>query len=634
MATLELPSPQLIRFGVFELDPQTGELRRQGVRVKLQEQSLLILLALLENPRRVVTREDLRKRIWPENTFVEFDQGLYSALARLRDALRDSAENPRFIETLPRRGYRFIAPIETVPAASPEPAATQAVPRKSSRRYLTLAATAAALLACSALLFFASGRWHSLGGTPSIRSVAVLPLENLSGDPAQNFFADAMTEALTTELARGSSLRVISRTSSTRYKETHKSLPEIAQELKVDAIVEGSVLRSGDQVRITADLVRADDDRHLWTETFERNLTDILRLQREVAQAIAQNVSAEVGANRLAQAKPVAAIDPQAYEAYINGVAARGNSWGFATKSALERSVRFYEEAIQKQPDFAPAHMGLAEAYMTLGEFRGLPTMVAYGRSKAELAKALALDDSLPRAQAFLANLTWRFDWDWQAADKQLREAIKRNPTDIDAHCYLAMTLFWRHRREEASSELAAVQALDPVKSHPIAEAAMNFHFRDYPRMLEAIQRIVETDADDWVVHYLMAVAYDGLHRPQEAIPEYRRAVTLSLGDQDALAGLTHGYVGNHQPAEANAILHDLLKQSKSTYVSKYMIAAIYASLDKKDEAFQYLDQAFQERSSDLIFFIYCDLRIDSLRSDPRFANLLARMGLPQRWTE
>jgi Tfp pilus assembly protein PilF len=194
--------------------------------------------------------------------------------------------------------------------------------------------------------------------------------------------------------------------------------------------------------------------------------------------------------------------------------------------------------------------------------------------------------------------------------------------------------LFWRHRREEASSELAAVQALDPVKSHPIAEAAMNFHLRDYPRMLEAIQRIVETDADDWVVHYLMAVAYDGLHRPQEAIPEYRRAVTLSLGDQDALAGLTHGYVGNHQPAEANAILHDLLKQSKSTYVSKYMIAAIYASLDKKDEAFQYLDQAFQERSSDLIFFIYCDLRIDSLRSDPRFANLLARMGLPQRWTE
>jgi Tfp pilus assembly protein PilF len=162
----------------------------------------------------------------------------------------------------------------------------------------------------------------------------------------------------------------------------------------------------------------------------------------------------------------------------------------------------------------------------------------------------------------------------------------------------------------------------------------MNFHLRDYPRMLEAIQRIVETDADDWVVHYLMAVAYDGLHRPQEAIPEYRRAVTLSLGDQDALAGLTHGYVGNHQPAEANAILHDLLKQSKSTYVSKYMIAAIYASLDKKDEAFQYLDQAFQERSSDLIFFIYSDLRIDSLRSDPRFANLLARMGLPQRWTE
>jgi TolB-like protein/DNA-binding winged helix-turn-helix (wHTH) protein/Tfp pilus assembly protein PilF len=634
MATLELPSPQLIRFGVFELDPQTGELRRQGIRVKLQEQPLLILLALLENPGRVVTREDLHKRIWPENTFVEFDHGLYSALARLRDALRDSAENPRFIETLPRRGYRFIAPIETVPAASPGPAATQAVPRKSSRRYLTLAAAAAALLACSVLLLSSYGRWRSLGGTPSIRSVAVLPLENLSGDPAQNFFADAMTEALTTELARGSSLRVISRTSSMRYKETHKSLPEIAQELKVDAIVEGSVLRSGDQVRITADLVRADDDRHLWTETFERNLTEILRLQREVAQAIAQSMSAQVGANRLAQAKPAAAIDHQAYEAYINGVAARGNAWGFATKSALERSVRFYEEAIQKQPDFAPAHMGLAEAYMTLGEFRGLPTMVAYGRSKAELAKALALDDSLPRAQAFLANLTWRFDWDWQAADKQLREAIKRNPTDIDAHCYLAMTLFWRHRREESSSELAAVQALDPVKSHPFAEAAMNFHLRDYPRVLEAIQRIVETDADDWVVHYLMAVAYDGLHRPQEAIPEYRRAVTLSLGDQDALAGMAHGYVENHQPAEANAILHDLLHQSKSTYVSKYMIAAIYASLGKKDEAFQYLDQAFQERSSDLIFFIYSDLRIDSLRSDPRFAKLLARMGLPQRWTE
>src|SRR5579864_1137132 len=205
MASAPQTTSSLLRFDLFELDTRTVELRKGGVKVRLQGQPLLVLAALMERAGELVTREELREQIWPADTFVDFDHSVHNAIARLRDALRDSAENPRFIETLPRRGYRFIAPIETVPAASPEPAATQAVPRKSSRRYLTLAATAAALLACSALLFFASGRWHSLGGTPSIRSVAVLPLENLSGDPAQNFFADAMTEALTTELARGSS---------------------------------------------------------------------------------------------------------------------------------------------------------------------------------------------------------------------------------------------------------------------------------------------------------------------------------------------------------------------------------------------------------------------------------------------
>src|SRR6202140_3731622 len=316
-------SHQVIRFGVFELAPHAGELRRNGARVKLQEQPLQILKALLQNPGRVVSREDLRKRIWPADTFVDFDRGLYSALARLRDALSDSAESPRFIETLPRRGYRFIAPVEAVIAAPPENTSSTVVPRKSARRYVILALASLALGTCLilALLFGSRIPWNQrlTHAAAPICSLAVLPLENLSGDPAQEYFADGMTDELITALAQLGNVRVISRSSVMRFKGAKTPLPQIARELHVDAIVEGSVVRSGKHVRITAQLVDASADRHLWAQSYERDLRDVVALQSEVAGAIVREISGRLTPRQRARMDAARPANPEAYVAYLKG---------------------------------------------------------------------------------------------------------------------------------------------------------------------------------------------------------------------------------------------------------------------------------------------------------------------------
>jgi TolB-like protein/predicted Ser/Thr protein kinase len=462
---------------------------------------------------------------------------------------------------------------------------------------------------------------------PTIRSIAVLPLENLSRDPEQEYFADGMTDALTTELSKIGALRVISRTSAMHYKGTNKTVPEIAKELNVDGIVEGSVMRSGNRVRITAQLIHAPTDQHLWAETYERDLADVLRLQSEVAQVIVQRIRVQLTPQQQARLGSAPGVNPGAYEAYLKG--RFYETTNFDTEQEIKKTQSYFEEAVQKDPSFALAYIGLADCYRTLGDFRWLPPQDAYRHAKEALRKALELDETLGEGHTTLGWLSWRYDWDWRTAEKEFNYALEVNPNYWHGHAVLALYLGWLGRRAEALAELAKLREVNPAWSSD-EESAIYYHLRDYQAMMEVSRKQVASHPNDWLGHYFIGVGYEGSGRRLEAIPEYQKAVELSHGDTDPTAALAHAYAASGRRAEAEKILHDLLRQSKTAYVSPYMIATIYAGLGDKERAFEFLEKAYQERSSDIPYFLKADLRVDTLRSDPRFQGLLRRVGLPQ----
>ena len=618
---------QLIRFGVFEVDPRSGELRKKGFRVKLQDQPLQVLLAVLEKPGEVVTREELRSKLWPADTFVDFEHGLNAAMKRLRDALGDTAENPRYIETLPRRGYRFIA--TTVPDAI-QPEQIQSPPR---RRFWLLACAALTVIAAVLFAQDAGGlRSRLLARSPAqaqVHSLAVLPLTNLSGDPQQEYFSDGMTEVLTDDLSKIGTLRVVSRTSAMRYKATKKSLAEIARELNVDGVIEGSVLRSGNRVRITAELIDARMDQHLWGQTYERDLGDVLLLQSAVAQAIAERIHARLTPQEESRARSTSVVNADAYEAYLKGRFYGAEVTG--TGAALQRAEGYYEDSVRKDPRFALAYAGLADCFLDQGAFRLVPPQDAYRQASAAIQKALQLDPALSEAHSSLGYLNWQFAWDWQAAEKELRYAVELNPNSIVGHETLVWFLGWSGRREEALAEVDKMRQLDAAYPFiPLQESGVYYHQRDYKALVEAGEKSVGGYSNGWQSHYFLAVGYEGTGRPTRAIPEYQRAVELSEADTDTMAGLAHAYSATGRRNEAEKILRQLQTRSKTDYVSPYMIGVIYSGLGNKDKAFQFLEKAYKEKSPDVVYFLRTDLRIDTLRSDPRFEDLLRRMNFPE----
>ena len=462
---------------------------------------------------------------------------------------------------------------------------------------------------------------------PQIHSLAVLPLTNMSGDPEQEYFADGMTQELITELSQIGSLRVISRTSVMRYKgEKKKPLAQIGRELNVDAVMEGSVLRAGNRVRIAAHMIYAPTDENVMAETYERDLGDVLKLQSEVAQAIAQQVRIQLTPEQQARLHSAPVVNPRAYEAYL-----KGRFYIDETQAAIRQAQSYFEEAVREDPSFALAYVGLADCYLVLGEFRWMPPQDANRHASEAVHKALQLDESLGEAHSTLGDLNWRYDWDWQAAEREFRHAIDLSPNNVEGHGALVWYLAWSGRRDAALAEVQKIRTLDPADPFTsLNESGVYYHQRDYKSLIEASQRWVITNPNAWSGHYYLAVGYEGSGQREQAVPEYQRSVDLSQRDSDATAGLAHVYATMGKRAEAEKILGDLLRQSKTTYVSPYMIAAIYSGLGQNDKAFEFLEKAYQEKSPDIPYFIKADLRIDTLRSDPRFEDLLRRIGLPQ----
>ena len=622
MAEVRLYSPP-IRFEVFEVDLQSGELRKQGVKVKLQEQPFQVLVMLLVRPGEVVTREELQRKLWPADTFVDFDRGLNKAINRLREALGDGADSPRFIETLPRRGYRFIAPVKTAGTDLPVRPSEGSHPGASLRKRWLLA-SAGVLLGIPLLSLGLNvggmrDRLLSQRAQPRIESIAVLPLQNLSGDPAQEYFADGMTDELITEIAKIGSLRVMSRTSIMQYKGAHKRLPVIARELGVDAIVEGTVVRSGPKVRITAQLIQARDDRHLWSDKYEGDLGDVLKLQGEVAEAIAGQIQIKLTPQEhaiLARARP---INPQAYEAYL-----AGNY--FRNKMEGGKSIELFTRAIELDPAYAQGYAGLSMSYVYLGIFGLRPSGEVYPKARAAAMKALELDETVAEAHLTLADVKKGYDWDWVGAEAAYKRALELNPSYSMAHALYADYLSKMRRHEEAIAEARQARKLDPISVHTNVVLGMTrYRARRYDEAMGACQKALELDPNDPYALWFQALADEQKHQLPEAIAKLKKAVSLS-GAPLFRALMANAYALAGERSKALNVLDELKVLSKRGYVSPLDFAVVYTGLGDRNSAFQWLEKAYQERTMRIQELP--EPLFDSLRSDPRFPDLMRRIGL------
>ena len=644
MAMEPLGPTSVVRFGTYEVSLQSGEVRKAGLKIRVQQQPMKLLKILLERPREVVTREELRSRVWPGESFGDFDQALNIAVGKLRSALGDSAENPRFIETLPKRGYRFIADVSVVdadvrskkpasvagdlPATEPahklQVAGSAVVPKR--RLWSALRVIVAFALVLS-LPILAVWLFRSRGSPPSgIRSLAVLPLENLSGDAAQNYFADGMTDELITDLAQISALRVISRTSVMVYKGARKSLPQIARELNVDAVIEGSVLRSGDQVRITAQLIEASTDKHLWSQSYEGELRDTLALQNRVASAIADQIRINLTPREQAALKSAKAVNPEAYQSYLKG----RYFWNKRTADGLKAALAYFNQAIEEDPKYAQAYSGLADTYALLGDWQyGVMSFKeALPKAKAAAIKALELDSSLSEAHTSLGYSLRAFDWDFDSAAKEFQRAIELNPGYATAHHWNAMNLGLLGRPKEALVEMRKAENLDPLSliiNADLAEFLLLTH--SYDESVEQGLKIIEMDPTFAIGHKQLGDAYLLKQMDKEAVAELQMAVRLSGGSPICIADLARAYVASGKMNEAVKLLSDLKKSSTTSFTNAPQIAMIYASMGDNDQAMHWLEKAYEERFNPSIL-----LRsgFDPLRSDPRFEELMRRIGLPE----
>jgi TolB-like protein/DNA-binding winged helix-turn-helix (wHTH) protein len=631
----------LVRFQAFEFDRQTLELRKHGLKIKLSGQPMEVLSMLLARPGELIAREELQQRLWPRDTIVEFEHSINAAVNTLRRALGDSADEPRYVETLTRRGYRFIAPLETAaPVSSPaaerrsETAAAEARgTRRMPRRFWIIAvplmvAIGAGILLVVSVASLRERVLRSVGAVREpplqIRSLAVLPLENLSGDPGQEYFADGMTDELITELGKVSALRVISRNSVMLYKGKRKSTPEIARELNVDAVVEGAVMRSGERVRITAQLIQARTDRHLWAESYERDGRDVLNLQSEVARAIAEEIRIKLTPQERARMATRRGVDSEAYDAYMKGRDAM-------SPGTYHIAIKYFQQAIEKDPNFAMGYAGLAGAYSDLGNDELISPQESYPKARAAAMKALEIDDTLVDAHLTLGWAKLRFDWDWTGADSEYRRALQLNPSNAEAHTRYGSFLPFLGRFDEARAEIKQAQEIDPLSSFPRLEMGVIFIMsHQYDEAIEQVRKTIEIFhlEDSTFAHFILGLSYRGKGVFKEAIAEHEKAVALFPECPLYLGhlGYTYGLAG--KKAQALKVIEQLKQWSKRRYVAPYDIALVYIGLGEKDQAFAWLEKAYQAHSNDMSN-LKADPTFDPIRSDLRFQDLLRRMKFP-----
>jgi TolB-like protein/DNA-binding winged helix-turn-helix (wHTH) protein/Flp pilus assembly protein TadD len=603
-----------------------------------------LLILLLERGGELVSREEIAECLWGKGVFLDVDHSINTAIRKIRVVLRDDPEKPRFIETVIGRGYRFAAPIscsmsasaielQAVPTPAPRSAGQAAQPGLSFSPQRVVGVQlwrgiGAAAFLMIVILAVAPKYWRSPAArSQPIRSLAVLPLKNLSGDPTQEYFADGMTESLIGSLSRIHDLRVISRTSVMRFKDTQQSIPEIARALHVDAVLEGAVIREGNQVRIHVQLIRGLTDEHMWAGEYQREYRSILVLQDEVAKTIAQRIEINLTPQDQVSLAQSRAVDPEAYEDYLKG----RFYFNQRTTDTLNKSVGYFRQAIAKDSSYALPYCGLADAYALLG-FRGsVPSKEALSQAKAAALKAIKLDDTQAEPHVSLAFIAETHEWDWATAEREYQRALQLNPGDAIAHHWYAGYLMYVGRFDDGIAEERLARDLDPL-SLPInnALAGRLLVAGQYDQALSQLRETLEMDSHFAPAHQTLGWAYLNKGRQREAIQEFQQALQLSGNDdKDFLVDLGFAYAATGDRAEAEKILLQLTKLNQKGLVPAGSIAILYGSLGELDKAFAWMDKAYKEHDPELTYIKVPGRRFEPLRRDPRFHDLVRRMGLP-----
>jgi TolB-like protein/DNA-binding winged helix-turn-helix (wHTH) protein/Tfp pilus assembly protein PilF len=615
------PPTGVFQFGIFQLDLKAGELHKAGMRVKLQDQPFRVLALLVSRAGQVVTREELRQRVWPSNVYVDFDQGLNNAIKKVREALGDSADSPRFIETVARHGYRFVASVSAAPSRPADPRRPQFGLR--TIRNGILISSAAAILA--ALSYWA---WHGLAmrseSTPVKVILAVLPFDNLSRDPDQEFFSDGLTEEMIAQLGKlnPERLTVVTRGSVAKYKHTSLSVAQIGQELHADYVVQGSVRRAADRVRITVHLIRVPEQTDRWAESYDRELKDVLTLQDSVAGTIAKQIHVALtpGQQRLATRRNV---DPDAYEAYLKG----RYYWNKRTGESMQRAQVYFQQAINKDPNFGAAYSGLADCNSGLTWHGFTSPAETLPRANEAARKAIEIDPQSAEAHASLA-LVLHHEWDWSGAEAEFKHALQLDPNYANAHHWYGDYLSVRGRHDEALLEARQALELDPLNLMIGTWTGLRYYLaRKYEAAIEQSRNTVELDPNFAAAHLLLGESYTQAGLRELGLAELQTATRLSGDNPLYLAQVGVAYASAGRKADALQIIRQLQATSSNRYASPYGLAQIYAALNDKEQTFKWLQNAYDDRAV-WMSYLAVDPVFDGYHSDQRFQDLLRSVRL------
>jgi len=625
------PTENVIRFGLFELDLKSGQLRKNGNRIRIPQQPVQVLALLLERPGEVVRREELRQKLWSPDTFVDFDHGLNKSVQKLRDALGDSAESPRFIETIPRVGYRFIAPVtgsvrpdiqeldeqtENDFAAEPISGQSAPVPQTKSRTnlvWLWLAGCVTVLLIGAG--WMAHKKQERERQMAPILSLAVLPLENLSGDREQDYFADGMTDELTTMLAKDSTLHIVSRTSAMQYKGASRPLREIAQELGVDGVVEGSLERNGNKVHMTLQLIQGPSDTHVWAESYDRDANNMVSLPDEAAMAIAKKTNSAV-----AERAPARSVNPEARDAYM-----RGEHFWYSERNG-DQAKKYFQKAVELQPDYASGWLGLSQYYGSRMLDGYMDPKEGLAPMEAAAEKAVELDGALPDARISLCGSIFFSERDWARADRECVRAIDLDPKYPAAYHMRARIFGAVNRHDEGIAQEKIATELN-LGGDQWGLARSYLWARRYDLGIADARLRLESSPRNARTLEVLAALYRCKGMYKEAA-QAREDMLSAQGDDVSAASVRRAFAEGGYPAVVRLKLADLKKQSLQHYVSPVLFALEHAQLGQREETLSSLEEAYRGRDP-LLLWVQDDPAYDFVHSDERYRAIIKGMGLP-----
>ncbi len=652
------PKRRMVSFGLFQADCEQRILTKGGLRIKLQDQPFQVLVMLLDRPGEVVTREEIRERLWTADTFVVFDDGLNTAIKKLRAALNDSADNPRFIETIPRRGYRFLAPVTTpvairgietaerketsLPGIESRVATQEIAPTTTSSEISSNRARKArpwartrpiiavlSLALCIAVLFgfLFKGRMLSRRLFASEKAtLIVIPLDNLSGDPQQDYFSDGFTEEISTQLAllAPDRLGVIGRLTALKYKHSGKDIAQIAREIPVQYVLEGSVRRDQKRCRVTVQLIEVAHQTHVWAEEYDRDLGDTLGLQREIATAVARQIKLKLTPEEERKLIAGLPMSAEAHDAYLKGL----YEWNKRTEKGFRSAIKYFEEVLRIQPGYAPAYAGLANSYNLMGQYGFARQAEVYPKAKDYAQRAVELDGTLAEAYTALADVEIKYDQDWRSGERDFVRAIQLNANYATAHLWYAEDyLTFAGKTEEAVAEVKKAQEIEPLS--PVVGtivAETYFVARNYDETIREAKRVLEMEPTFVPALAQLGMAYEQKGMFPEAIAAFQKGIEISNSSfaYGLKVNLAHAYALSGRKSEARNILSEMLAESRKHYFPPCGIALVYTGLGEKDSALEWLERCGQVEN---LPNLRVDPRFDSLRTDRRFQELLRKAG-------